>query len=244
MKKWMVRLAAAVLLLIIVSWGFVRWDRAYETAEAQIAAMPRIDSEAALTEALQAPAQRYVVQLPLSGEGTAYDRFHLLRGEYLNIHYICQTRGEEDWSANENRSSDDWAESVTLPGNVPLDLSGVEVKALGVTLDEAHCLYTKDIYQGAYYPGGYSSNSTVRYSVAAIAKGDKALFMAEISPKGVQIVAPDKGKTVLLINSKLSDLTYYATENDTAVLVLVLLPLFLLDLWLWGTGVRKLFRGE
>ena len=140
MKKWMVRLAAAVLLLVIVSWGFVRWDRAYETAEAQIAAMPRIDSEAALTEALQAPAQRYVVQLPLSGEGTAYDRFHLLRGEYLNIHYICQTRGEEDWSANENRSSDDWAESVTLPGNVPLDLSGVEVKAFGVTLDEAHCL--------------------------------------------------------------------------------------------------------
>ena len=68
--------------------------------------------------------------------------------------------------------------------------------------------------------------------------------MAEISPKGVQIVAPGKGKTVLLINSKLSDLTYYATENDTAVLVLVLLPLFLLDLWLWGTGVRKLFRGE
>ena len=28
------------------------------------------------------------------------------------------------------------------------------------------------------------------------------------------------------------------------MLVLVLLPLFLLDLWLWGTGVRKLFRGE
>ena len=69
------------------------------------------------------------------------------------------------------------------------------------------------------------------------------LFLADIGLDGVQVAAPDGKQKLLLTSDQISDLAYYATESETGVLVLVLFPLFLVDIWLWIRGFRSLFAG-
>lgn len=243
----------ALLLLIVDIVGLLRWDNSSTAAEKAMEALPQVTTEEALQTAFTQPSQRYVVRLPLSGDGV-YDRFHLLREACLELNYDCEAYESEinaadgtssgGWVSVSGRSSADRSISILLPGGVPLDLTDVSLRyAKDFLLDETNCLLPEDVERCYYYPTGVSSSSTLRYRVSALPVGSEVLFLADIGPDGVQVSAPDGKQKLLLTSDQISDLAYYATESETGFLVLVLFPLFLVDIWLWIRGFRSLFTG-